>query len=83
MTQEMTYSNQTTTALPYGGTAADEAYDEEKCSNSDDDHRRDEGIDVLKEMIIVVICYKNVCTDVAQYPCSSLETEHKTDINRV
>lgn len=66
------YRHQATAAFSNSGTAADETNDKKQRSDSNDHHCRDKGVDVLKKMIIIIICYKNICSYVAQYTCGSL-----------
>lgn len=66
------YRDQATAAFSNGGTAANEANDKKKRAHSNYHHGRDESVDILEKMIIIIICDKNIGPSVAQYTCGSL-----------
>lgn len=66
------YRDQATAAFSNGGTASNETNDKKKRAHSNYHHGRDESVDILKKMIIVIIRDENIGPNVAQYTCSSL-----------
>ena len=67
-----TYSGQTTGALSYCGAAADQPNDEEQRPHDYDDDCGDQGIHILEEVVVVVVCDEHISANVAQYSCSRL-----------
>lgn len=69
----MTDRYKSTVALPHSGTASDQTNDEQKSSDCYNNHSRDEGVCILKEVVVVVVCDEDISPDVTQDPSSSLE----------
>lgn len=64
-TSVRTHRGQAAGAFAYRGATADQADDEEQSSHGDDHHGRDESVDILKEVVIVVVRDEYVSADVA------------------
>ena len=73
-----TYSGQTTGALTNGGAAADQPNDEEQSPHDYDDDSGDQGVHILEEVVVVVVCDEYIGANVTQYSCSRL-WDNRTD----
>lgn len=72
-----THRRQAAGAFTDGGTAADQPDDEKKRPHGDDDDSRDQSVNVLKEVVVVVIGDEHVGADVAEDPSGRLDTPPK------
>lgn len=64
---------QSTAAFSHGGATSNETDNEKQSSNSNDGHCWDEGVNVFKEVIVVVVCNEDISSNVTQDSSSCLQ----------
>lgn len=64
---------QSTATFSHGGTTSNETDNEKQSSNSNDGHCWDEGVNVFKEVIVVVVRNEDISPNVTQNASSCLQ----------